>query len=100
MELKMNETSCRENRTLEVTSNGYKVVVYITTNQGKIESLSGNIASAKAKADEMPTRGASFNAYNGANGWHIECRAANEVYETMSAMAYAAVNYAVSAYER
>lgn len=100
MELKLNEVSCRENRTLEATTNGYKVVVNLTTKSNKIEGLSGNITSAKAKADEMPSSMASFNAYNGANGWHIECRAANEVYETMSAIAFAAVNYAVSAYEK
>ena len=47
MEITMKEKSSREVRVLEATSNGYKVVVNITTEGGRVISLNGSITPSK-----------------------------------------------------
>lgn len=97
--MKLTETSCTEQRRLEATANGYKVAVNVTTRNGKIESLNGTINPANATDEELMMGGNSFSAYKGANGWRTECRAANEVYAAVSALALEAVTAAVAKYE-
>lgn len=93
------ETNCSEQRRLEATANGYKVVVNLTTRSGKIESLHGSINPAEAADGDYMMEGNSFSAYKNANGWRTECRAANSVYAEVSAIALEAVNDAVAKYE-
>lgn len=97
--MKLNETSCVEQRRLEATENGYKVVMNLTTNKGKIESLNGTINPTGATDEDMMMGGNSFSAYKSAQGWRTECRASNDVYAAVSAIALAAVNAAVAKYE-
>ena len=93
------ETSCTESRRLEDTVDGYKVVVNLTTRNGKIESLHGSINPAEAADGDYMMEGNSFSAYKNANGWRTECRAANNVYSEVCAIALDAVNDAVAKYE-
>lgn len=99
MEITLNETLSKEVKRLETEINGYKVVVNTTINSGKIESLNGNITPATAKEGEY-VEGNYFNAYKRNGEWRTDIsEVANEKYATVSAIAIAAVNYAVKKYE-
>lgn len=99
MEITLNETLSKEVKRLETEINGYKVVVNATINSGKIEQLNGNITPATAKEGEY-VEGNYFNAYKRNGEWRTDIsEVANEKYAEVSAIAIAAVNYAVKKYE-
>lgn len=99
MEITLNETLSKEVKRLETEINGYKVVVNATINNGKIEQLNGNITPATAK-EGVYVEGHYFNAYKRNEEWRTDIsEVANEKYAEVSAIAIAAVNYAVKKYE-
>lgn len=98
MEITMKEKSSREVRVLETTSNGYKVVVNITTESGRVISLNGSITPSKTTEEYVG--GVGFSAYKRDGAWYTDLNgASNAEHATVSALAVAAVNYAVGKYE-
>ena len=93
------ETNCSEHRRLEATVDGYKVVVNVTTRSGKVENLNGTINPTDVVDGDFMMEGNSFSAYKSSNCWRTECRAANDVYAEVSAIALDAVNFVVAKYE-
>ena len=79
--------------------NGYKVVVNVTTKDGKISNLNGTIRSEAEPVDGQEAEVVSFRGYRSEKGWTTEYRASNEMYTAVSALALAAVNAAVAKYE-
>ena len=95
----MTETLSKQVKRLETEINGYKVVVNTTINNGKIESLNGNVYPATAKEGEY-VEGNYFNAYKRNGEWRTDIsEVANDKYAEVSEITIAAVNYAVKKYE-
>ena len=95
----MTETLSKQVKRLETEINGYKVVVNTTINNGKIESLNGNIAPATAKEGEY-VEGNYFNAYKRNGEWRTDVsEVANTEYAKVSALAIEAVDKIVASYE-
>ena len=95
----MTETLSKQVKRLETEINGYKVVVNTTINNGKIESLNGNIAPATAKEGEY-VEGNYFNAYKRNGEWRTDVsEVANTEYAKVSALAVEAVDKIVASYE-
>lgn len=99
MELILNEVTSKVSKRLEAEVDGYKVSVNVTINNGKIENLNGNIIPADSK-EGVYVEGTHFNAYKRNDEWRTDVsEVANAEYAAISAIAVAAVNYAVKTYE-
>ncbi len=84
--------------TLECEENGYKVVVNVELENGKITSLRGNINPIVEEG--QPVNGMYFEARKYDDKWSTDLgRIDNEKFAEVSEIAISAVNFAVAKYE-
>lgn len=95
----MTETMSKVSKRLETEVGGYKVVVNLTINNGKIENLNGNINHTPVEEGQY-VEGYYFNAYKRNEEWRTDVSdVPNSEYAKVSEIAVAAVEYAVKKYE-
>lgn len=84
---------------MECVKDGYKVTVNVSLEKGVIKSLNGSIAPAEVPEGQH-VEGVYFNAYKRGEEWRTDVgEVSNAEYAKVTALAVAAVDYVVKAYE-